>query len=182
MSTPIQISQPGAPAAPTFAQPFDMLEACHQRLHRTLGLLDKLRAHLAAHGADQQAQQAARDVMRYFDEAAPQHHHDEELHVFPPLAAHGSADTVALVARLRADHLQMEGRWPPARAVLAAVAQGTPGAITVVQAATLDAFAGLYGAHIEAEEQLAYPQVLALLDQAAIAAMGQEMARRRGSR
>ncbi|MES2940745.1 MAG: hemerythrin domain-containing protein [Pseudomonadota bacterium] len=179
MSSPIQISQPGA-AAPTFAQPFDMLEACHQRLHRTLALLDKLRGHLPAHGADQQAQQAARDVMRYFDQAAPQHHHDEELHVFPPLAVHGSPDTVALVARLREDHLQMEARWPAARAVLAAIADGSLGSLSAAQSAALDAFAGLYGAHIEAEEQLAYPLALAMLDQAAVAAMGQEMARRRG--
>ncbi len=181
MSSPIQISQPGD-AAPTFEQPFEMLQACHQRLHRTLVLLDKLRSHLPAHGADAQARQAAQDVMRYFDMAAPQHHHDEELHVFPPLAAHGSSDTLALVARLREDHLQMEARWPPARAVLAAVAEGTLRSLEAAHAAALDAFAGLYGEHIQAEEQLAYPLAVAMLDETAIAAMGQEMARRRGLR
>lgn len=182
MSPPMQISQPGAPAAPTFAQPFEMMEACHQRVHRTLALLERLRAHLPAHGADAQAQQAARDVMRYFDQAAPQHHHDEELHVFPPLAARGDADTVALVARLREDHLRMEACWPPARAVLAAIADGSLGQLDAAQAAALEAFASLYGAHIEAEEQLAYPRARALLDAAAVAAMGEEMARRRGAR
>lgn len=177
----MQISQPGAPAVPTFAQPFEMMEACHQRLHRTLALLDRLRAHLGAHGADAQAQQAARDVMRYFDQAAPQHHHDEELHVFPPLAARGDASTLALVARLREDHLQMEARWPATRAVLDAIAGGLA-RLEPAQAAALDAFAGLYGGHIDAEEQLAYPQARALLDEAAVAAMGGEMARRRGVR
>ena len=50
-----------------------------------LALLDKLRSHMRASGADEEARQAARDVMRYFDKAAPQHHRDEELHVFPML-------------------------------------------------------------------------------------------------
>jgi hemerythrin-like domain-containing protein len=180
MSSPIQIAAPGAAASPTFAQPFEMLEACHERVHRMLALLDKLRGHLAAQGGDAQAQQAARDVMRYFDQAAPQHHQDEELHVFPPLVAQGGAAVIALVARLRQDHLQMEARWPAARAVLAAVADGALANLTVEHHAALDAFAGLYGDHIAAEEGVAYPHAAKLLDAGALAAMGQEMMRRRG--
>ena len=63
----------------TFEQPYEMMEACHERVHRMLALLERLREHLPLHGADAQAQQAARDIMRYFDQAAPQHHTDEEL-------------------------------------------------------------------------------------------------------
>ncbi|RYF75253.1 MAG: hemerythrin domain-containing protein, partial [Comamonadaceae bacterium] len=66
-----------------FEQPFAMLEACHERVQRTLALLGRLRGHVQAHGADEPARQAARDVLRYFDIAAPLHHEDEELHVFP---------------------------------------------------------------------------------------------------
>ena len=181
MPPPIQISPPGGHAAPTFAQPFEMLEACHQRLGRTLALLAKLRAHLPSHGADEQARQAARDVMRYFDKAAPQHHHDEELHVFPPLVAQGHAETVALIERLRQDHVRMEARWPAARQVLAAVADGTLAVLSATDDAALEAFAGLYAAHIEAEEGIAYPAALRLLDAASITAMGQEMELRRRS-
>ena len=53
-----------------FEQPFAMLEACHERVQRTLTLLQRLRAHVREHGADVPAQQAARDVLRYFDIAA----------------------------------------------------------------------------------------------------------------
>jgi hemerythrin-like domain-containing protein len=180
MSQPIRMSSLVPGPAPGFEQPFEMLEACHERVQRMLALLQRLREHLPGHGADTNAQQAARDVMRYFDQAAPQHHRDEELHVFPPLLAQGDPATLVLVGRLRQDHLQMEARWAGARKVLDAVASGVLDALAPEHEAALDAFAGLYADHIAAEEQLAYPAAAALLDAQALAAMGEEMMRRRG--
>lgn len=163
-----------------FEQPFEMLEACHERLHRMLDLLARLRLHVREHGADTQAQQAARDVMRYFDLAAPQHHHDEELHVFPPLLAQGDARVRELVQRLQQDHVRMEAGWKQAREVLALIAAGGLARLDAAQDAALDGFSGLYAGHIEAEEQVAYPTARGLLDRDAIARAGQEMMRRRG--
>ncbi|RYY71287.1 MAG: hemerythrin domain-containing protein, partial [Comamonadaceae bacterium] len=74
-----------------FEQPFEMLEACHERVQRSLQLLARLCAHVRSQGGDDSAREAARDVLRYFDIAAPLHHEDEELHVFPPLLAHAAA-------------------------------------------------------------------------------------------
>jgi hemerythrin-like domain-containing protein len=167
------------PAA-SFEQPFEMLHACHERVERMLALLQRLREHLPGHGADENARQAARDVMRYFDQAAPQHHRDEELHVFPPLLAQGDAATVSVVKRLQQDHLRMESHWAGARAVLDAVASGELAALTPAHEAALDAFAGPYADHIAAEEQLAYPAAAALLDANALAKIGAEMMSRRG--
>ncbi|CAN7704905.1 hemerythrin domain-containing protein [Variovorax sp. LjRoot290] len=169
-----------SPAA-GFEQPFEMMEACHERLERTLGLLERLRAHVARHGADQQARQAARDVMRYFDMAAPQHHLDEEMHVFPTLVVRGDPSMLALVARLQQEHLQMDARWRTVRAILERLERAEMQAISTASAAEIDAFTRLYGAHIEAEEQLAYPAAAALLDDGARDAMGAEMRRRRGA-
>ena len=169
-----------SPAA-GFEQPFEMMEACHERVQRTLGLLDRLRAHVARHGADEQARQAARDVMRYFDKAAPQHHLDEEMHVFPPLVARGDPSMLALVARLQQDHLQMDARWRTVRAILERLERAEIHAIPAPGEAEIDAFARLYGGHIEAEEQLAYPAAATLLDDGARDAMGAEMRRRRGA-
>ena len=85
-----RVSLPGmrSPGA-GFDQPFEMLDACHDRVRRSLDLLRRLRDYLRGHGhgCDDSARQAARDVLRYFDIAAPLHHEDEELHVFPPLLA-----------------------------------------------------------------------------------------------
>ena len=181
------MNQPGAIAslisspAASFAQPFEMMCACHEKMLRTLALLEKLRVHLAEHGADEQARQAARDVMRYFDKAAPQHHRDEELHVFPPLLAGSDAAAKSVVERLQQEHLQMEAGWALARAVLTAIADGTLSTLAASGQAALDAFAGLYAGHIAAEEQIAYPAAAALLDADTVTAMGREMAARRGA-
>lgn len=180
MNQPIRMSSLVSAPAAGLEQPFEMLEACHERVHRMLALLDRLREHVREHGVDKQAEQAARDVMRYFDQAAPQHHRDEELHVFPPLLAQGEASTVAVVHRLQEDHVQMEARWAEARRVLDAIAQGSVQILSLQAQQTLDTFASLYGDHIIAEEQIAYPAARQLLDDQACEAMSREMMRRRG--
>src|SRR5689334_2494815 len=70
-----------------FDQPFEMLHACHERVRRSLRLLQRLVAHAQVHGADAQVREAAADVLRYFDLAAPAHHEDEERHLVPRLQA-----------------------------------------------------------------------------------------------
>jgi hemerythrin-like domain-containing protein len=181
MNQPIRMASLISTPAVGFEQPFEMLQACHERVARMLALLQRLREHLPGHGADENARQAARDVMRYFDLAAPHHHRDEELHVFPPLRAQGDPATLALVGRLQQDHLQMESHWLQARQVLDAVACGALQALTAQDETALDSFACLYDDHIHAEEGLAYPSAAALLDATALAAMGDEMMRRRGA-
>jgi hemerythrin-like domain-containing protein len=183
MTRIVGIDPPGGrKESPTFEQPFEMMEACHERVHRMLALLGRLREHLATHGADEQARQAARDVMRYFDQAAPQHHRDEELHVFPPLLAQGEPDIVAVVRQLQHDHELMDTRWGAARDVLQQLAEGRLEQLDDRQAAAIDGFAGLYAGHIEAEESVAYPASRAVLGEEAQREMGREMAARRGVR
>lgn len=157
-----------------FDAPFEMLAACHERVERMLVLLERLQAHLAQAGADASAQQAARDVMRYFDLAAPLHHDDEERHVFPRLRAAGQA---ALADRLHADHEAMRPAWAAVRRTLAAVAEGQAAAPA---AGAWEDFAALYRRHLHDEDSAAYPAARAQLDAAALQAMGAEMARRRG--
>ncbi|MFN4119850.1 hemerythrin domain-containing protein [Acidovorax sp.] len=165
-----------------FEQPFAMLEACHERVQRTLALLQRLRGHVQAQGAaDEPARQAARDVLRYFDIAAPLHHEDEELHVFPLLLAQGTPGVVALVRRLQHDHACMSADWAAARLPLLALAEGRQAVFTEADAAAFERFAGRYGQHIEGEESVAYPAAQALLPPADLAPMGQEMAARRGA-
>jgi len=180
-----QISPPGGRAAASgFAEaPFEMLTTCHERVHRMLRLLTRLREHLGAHGHDEQGAQAARDVMRYFDQAAPLHHEDEELHVFPVLLDRGDAAVQAVVQRLQQDHIAMEQAWPRARAVLQGVADATSAeawnAWDAAALAALDDFAGRYGEHIRLEEEVVYPAAQAVLDATALAVMGEEMQGRR---
>ena len=171
-----------APAA-GFEAPFEMLATCHDRVERMLALQKKLQQHLLAKGCDEPARQAARDVMRYFDLAAPLHHQDEELHVFPPLLAGPDAALRELAQRLMQDHRQMEARWIDARCTLQAIADSLDSvclALTPDQAAALDRFAASYRQHLDDENGIAYPAAEASLSPAALEAMSEDMMQRRG--
>lgn len=169
-----------SPAA-GFDAPFAMLEACHERVLRTLDLLRRLVAHVAAHGGDDQARQAARDVLRYFDLAAPQHHLDEERHVLPTLQASGDPALRELAARLHDDHRRMDAAWAQARPLLQGLADGGLARFSAAQEQVLDAFAALHAGHLEAEERSAFPVAAQQLDTAALAAMSADMRQRRGA-
>ena len=67
-------------------------------------------------------------------------------------------------------------------AVLQRLAEGQHPALSAADHAVLDSFAGLYGEHLTAEEEVAYPAARSLLDSEATAAMAAEMMRRRGVR
>ena len=170
----------GAPAV-GFDTPFEMLQACHERVERSLTLLARLCSYLHDHACDDSARQAARDVLRYFDLAAPLHHEDEELHVFPLLLARADAAVVAQVQQLQGDHNRMTGHWQGARALLQALADGQQTSFSVEEEAVLARFAEGYGAHIRTEEEVIYPAARTLLDAEALQRMGQEMRRRRGA-
>ncbi|MDP3799302.1 MAG: hemerythrin domain-containing protein [Polaromonas sp.] len=160
-----------------------MLAACHERVERMLALIGRLQQHLREHGCDEAARRAACDVMRYFDIAAPQHHLDEELHVFPPLLAGPDAGLRALVQRLLQDHRDMEAAWPAARGVLQAVAKSPAADWTPLapsQTGALNRFAALYGRHLQDEDRLAYPAARAALTADALRAMSRDMMQRRG--
>lgn len=167
-----------------FEAPFEMLQACHERVQRSLALMVRLQQHLQEVGCDDNARQAARDVLRYFDVAAPLHHQDEELHVFPPLLLGADATLRSLVRQLMQDHRDMETAWQQARAVLQAIADDTTGTRTLdaTEIAQLDQFSALYGQHILHEEGLAYPAAQAALSGAAVRAMAEDMMVRRGVR
>jgi len=166
---------PGRPGPEAgFAAPYEMLSACHEKVLRMLDLLERLQAHLVEQGPDSQAAQAARDVMRYFDMAAPLHHEDEERHVFPLLLQSGHPAWVALAERLQQEHRDMALAWAVLRQQLEQVAGGQGGSLEP------QGFARLYRAHLQAEEQLAYPAARGLCHEALSAEMSLDMMRRRG--
>ena len=181
-SRPVMLPGHSAPAA-GFEEPFEMLATCHERVERMLKLQVRLQQHLLDKGCDESARQAARDVMRYFDIAAPLHHQDEELHVFPPLLAGADAGLRELAERLLQDHRRMEVAWAEARRVLLAIADSpesgwTP--LTPDQTATLTQFAVIYSQHLDDEDHVAYPAAQAALSPAAVLAMSEDMMQRRG--
>ena len=184
MNTSSSVNLPGhrAPAV-GLESPFEMLVACHDRVNRSLELLHRLQAHLTDKGLDEDARQAARDVLRYFDISAPLHHQDEELHVFPPLLQGSDPELHKIVNKLMNDHRAMEIRWSAARTTLTRIAECSTQAwrpLTPEQSDSLNRFSALYGQHIANEERIVYPAARSSMAISAIAVMSEDMKRRRG--
>ena len=164
-------------AAADFDHPLEMLAACHERIEERCELLHRLAKHLREGGVDDQARQAAANVLRYFDTAGEHHHRDEEDDVFPRLLAIDAQASEALVARLRQEHRQMREAWAALRAKLSPIAAGKAVALEEDQVAR---FTDLYRRHMKCEERELLPLAERLLDVNALAATGEAMARRRG--
>lgn len=169
-----------APAA-SFEVPLEMLAACHGRVERQCALLRRLVPHLAAHGADDQARDAAASIMRYFDSAARDHHADEEVDLFPALIeSMAGSDPVCLrelVDALRTEHRALEQRWHDLRRALEPIAAGQAAAL---DADAVAAFADLYARHIAREEAELLPMAARLIPDAELQRIGRAMRRRRG--
>lgn len=180
-----KISLPGQQErAATFDEPFAMLDACHDRVRRSLALLRRLVQHAATHGADAQACRAARDVLRYFTVAAPAHHEDEERHVIPALLASGDPPAVAAARQMLDDHAQIRAAWAALEPLLKAMEAGAAPAQPALQDAA-QRFFDVHADHLPLEDGVAFPHAQRLFEQQApeaVAAMGREMAERRGVR
>jgi hemerythrin-like domain-containing protein len=176
--SPIGFSAPAA----GFDDPVELWLACHERVRRFCRLLQRLPAHLEQHGADAEAQDAARSVRRYFNEAAPRHHADEEADLFPRLlrrAPAARADALrATLAALEGEHATNDARWRRLDATLAGIETGTA---VPLDAAALEEFVTTYQAHIGVEESVVLAALREWLDEADWRAIGAAMAQRRGA-
>jgi hemerythrin-like domain-containing protein len=168
---------PSADPAPSFDDPLGMLFACHRRIERQLATLARLQRHLPETGCDDDARAAARAILKYFDDAAPNHHADEEQSVFPRLLALRPAGAERLVATLHEEHAMLADNWNRLRPLLAEIASGASAALPPADVA---AVAAVYATHIAREDSELIPLARAKLDAAALVAIGREMADRRG--
>jgi hemerythrin-like domain-containing protein len=153
--------------------------ACHERIAAQCATLEKLVAHLPSHGPDIQAQQAARNIMRYFNVAGPHHHADEEQDLFPLLIEIGErvhAPMRERIAKLQGDHRALEAAWAQLHAVLADIAEGKPAPLEETLVA---AFVGAYRSHIAQEEAEILPFAETHLDERQRAGLSKTMVARR---
>ena len=147
-----------------------------------LDLLGRARTHAMTKGCDANLNSAFIDVMRYFDLAAPQHHLDEELHVFPIVLAKGNQSQKEIVRVLIQDHETMAHLWQDVRSLLAEVIQ-TPRDLPVFSHRDndlMDDFRNAYAKHISNEELSIYPVCIQYMAQHNFASMAEEMKMRRG--
>lgn len=144
--------------APRIDDPIELLLACHDKVRRFATLALKLRDHLTQVGPDPQAQEAAQSILRYFEMAAPLHHQDEELDLFPALRTLKQSALTASIDTLDAEHAELGALWgalqPWLRDTVAGRPTGTPPEV--------DDFARRYTAHAQREEVEVYPSAAQL--------------------
>jgi len=177
MKGTIDFRTPGA----GFDQPVEMWLACHERVQRFAALLSRLAEHLRGQGADEDAQVTAASIRRYFNEAAPRHHEDEEVDMFPRLRERldPTQDSTVLdvLEQVEADHLEMAGLWKRLDETLAVISRGKALAL---EQSLIDRFATMYRHHIDAEERVILPALKKALSKHDWQAVGRAMAERRG--
>jgi hemerythrin-like domain-containing protein len=167
---------------PSFDDPIEMLHACHGRILSQCETLKKLTIHLTNHGCDQQVQQAAKNILRYFDTAGQFHHQDEEQDLFPALRISANVDKSyldSLFVRLLKEHAEMFDAWIKLRPELFQLSQGNQ--VTLADSIT-ENFITKYTSHIAVEEEELFPLSIRLLDTQQKKKIGMHMAERRGAK
>jgi hemerythrin-like domain-containing protein len=164
------------PIAPSIDHPIELLLACHDKVRRFAELALKLAAHIEQDGPDEQAADAARSILRYFDLAAPLHHEDEDVDLFPALKALGHAELTHQIDTLSAEHDELGQQWQALRPWLIAITEGQ----LITPEVPVRVFAHRYQHHAQQEEALIYPWATQLsADQ--IAHISQAMVARRST-
>lgn len=179
---PIQI---GAKPESDFTDPVGMLQDCHRRIERFLGVLRALGEQATGTRLTADDRRALETSLRYFREGAPRHVQDEEASLFPRLRNQRNAKIAAalvLVECLEKDHSTVE-TWHQEIDVLGSrwLEEG------VLDSASAPRFrhlarqlSELYAQHILVEDNELFPVAASVLPDSELSAIGREMARRRG--
>jgi hemerythrin-like domain-containing protein len=163
------------PVSPRIDDPMALLRACHDKVRHFTRLAQRLQAHVQTKGVDQQAQEAAQAVRRYFMLAAPLHHADEDENLFVALRALGLPELNARIDSLQAEHDALGTRW---QAILPWLDQVAAGQAPSGPAPDVDGFAQSYRAHAQAEEDEVYPSAQRLSADTLLALADAMVARR----
>ncbi len=150
-----------------------LLAACHDRIEGHCATLVRLKAYVRVHGGDRDARLAAERVWGYFAQAGRWHHEDEERDLAPLLEREGDGALAAAMARLMAEHRDLERAYAPLEPILRAL-PAAPIDLPV------EPYVSRMRAHMEAENTVILPRARALLGAPEIAALGRAMAVRRG--
>ncbi|GGX24486.1 hemerythrin domain-containing protein [Undibacterium macrobrachii] len=168
-------------SAPGFDQPLAVLKHCHDRIRKQLATLEKLLPHLAKNGADAEAQKAVLAVLKYFQNAAPLHHDDEEIDLLPELtqtAQGGDAELLSVILpKILQQHQQMADQWRRLETQLSNIADGSSSSL---DANDVVEFQAIYQEHMQIEETQIAPMAMRLFNPGQMHKLGQAMQARRG--
>jgi hemerythrin-like domain-containing protein len=177
---PIQIGQK---KESDFTDPLGLLSDCHRRIEHFLAVLIRLCDKAKGGSLEADERELLDKASTYFRNAAPKHTADEEQSLFPRLRA--SAESEAPLARLTElefEHV-LAARWHEIVDSLATrwLSEGSLASEqSVSMTHALKRLSEIYGRHIAVEDRELFPLANRLLRPDELAAVGREMAERRG--
>lgn len=134
----------------TFAEPIEMLLACHGKVRRFCGQVKLLPDYIAEHGRNDVVLQTVKQIRQYFNVAAPLHHEDEEQDFFPLLLQY-APEAQTGVDELQRQHATLHANWAALDAEFEQLQQD---ATYRPDAETLARFTAAYDVHLAVEEPL----------------------------
>lgn len=157
----------------TFAEPIEMLYACHGKVRRFCSQISLLPGYMAEHGCNDTVLQAVGQISQYFNVAAPLHHQDEEDDFFPLLLQYCPQAQEHIDELLR-QHESLHEHWAAAEREFARLQADHAYRL---DEAVLQRFCAGYDTHLALEEPLF--EMGRQIPQEALAAAGRNMAARR---
>ncbi len=169
----------------SFADPLGLLSDCHRRIEHFLGLLITVTTQARGGTLSEEQREALEAALRYFREAAPKHKEDEERSLFPRMSDSRDEQVraaLATIATLEEDHGVVDRGHAEADALLDRwlIEGPLPESDVRRLVAVLEELQAIYQRHIAIEDHDVFPLAGRILDPSAIAALGREMATRRG--
>jgi hemerythrin-like domain-containing protein len=172
----------GAKLDSNFTNPIGVLEDCHRRIERFLGVLAAVAEQARERPLDEEQRRALAGALRYFREAAPRHVADEEESLFPRLRQSRSLEAAEALNRLEEDHAAVQA-WHRELEKLGDhwLTSGRLARDDFERYETLvRCLKDAYGPHIALEDEEIFPSARRVLSAVELRAVGQEMAARRG--
>lgn len=177
---PVQIGM----GAHNFSHPTGLLSDCHRRIEMFLNTLEAV-AKVIDHPATDQTRGALQSALRYFRESAPKHTADEEESLFPRLRQVHDEEAQSALQKL--DQLEKDHETADLQhAQVERLGQLylSQGSLSPADAAdfgkVIASLQALYRPHISIEDQMVFPIAARVLGESDQAAIGEEMAARRG--
>ena len=134
----------------SWAEPIEMLYACHSKVKRFCKQLQILPDYLTKNGVNQIVKNDVQQILNYFNLSAPLHHEDEELDFFPALlAVYPEAQTQ--IDELESQHIHLHQNWDALSAQLTALINDE---IVAIEPELIKQFISGYDLHIALEEPL----------------------------
>jgi len=176
---PVQI---GALPDASFDDPIRMLSDCHRRILSFASLLDRLAREFRGQPLDDSSRNALAQALHYFRTSGQLHTEDEERSLFPRIQSRLHPKLRAILDDLSADHRVADTRHERIEKLYRHwLADGTLASDLVEELQTQTRLLlATYQSHIETEDHTLFPAAESLLTSEEIAAVGKELASRRG--